>query len=940
MTAYGSRSYNTFTYGATPVTTLSVDPFIAYPSNYGTIKVEWTPPSGGSSFVLIRNASGFPTTPDDGDLITSDLSLGSLVDTGSYIDPVTGISTVSYTATTISKDYLNEVKITVTNASDIKVGQLVLSGSYYTGVQGNTLVTNVTGNVITLNKPITIPSGTALTFSTRSLSPGKTYYYSIFAYIDASASWVKLGDALSVSVKDYLTASLMYKYLPEAYTFPADSVASQNTDLFNFLRIFAFEYDLFKTMAENTTYRYNVDNLDARLIPALLNEFGFNYESSMGIRQARKLLKYAADIYLTKGSVAGIKKFIAAFSGYNAEIGTLKNLFLTTDCASFEATHSYWSLVSNTTNTISIATSDGSIVPYIESGSPANYPNVRAGMLKHTSTTGGTYTVKYGYSTDATPVLNPVLYGIPVTAGTAYTFSIYSWAKTTLRSITLAINWYDKDGALLSTSATSSANNSTSAWTRITNTNKTAPTNAVYAAPQITINSTANGEVHYFDAAQFHAGASAITYADARRIDLYLQPNRINHIKNPSFEGTTVATTSRTNQVTNPSLETNSNTYSPANSATIALSTAQKYVGNQSLLVTYAAAAGATTTGTGFVLSLPPNTTYTFSAYVYTPSGSVFPQLSVQNGTITTTNSANATTTDGWQRLSRTFTTGTHTGNQNYSFYALNGSPVAVGGTQSFYLDAVLVESGSVLKPYFDGATAAADEFTYSWTGTANASTSIQQYQRTPGWNYLRALSLIASTGQFYVGTKSALVTADGSGLFGINNSADGSFGCPITVGKTYTFSIYVRDVDTAVAYYAGIEWKNSGGSILSTVISANISVTSSGWTRISVTGTAPTGAVTATATCYSRTAPTSNKKAYFDAALFEESSYAEAYFDGVTGYRNTDDILWENGGTNANARSLYYRNKVSATSRLPVVLPEYLPVWSNWALFTGVPTS
>jgi hypothetical protein len=534
----------------------------------------------------------------------------------------------------------------------------------------------------------------------------------------------------------------MYKYLPEAYTFPTDSAASQNTDLFNFLRIFAFEYDLFKTMAENTTYRYNVDNLDARLIPALLNEFGFNYESSMGIRQARKLLKYAADIYLTKGSVAGIKKFIAAFSGYNAEIGTLKNLFLTTDCASFETTYSYWSLVSNTTNTISIATSDGSIVPYIESGSPANYPNVRVGMLKHTSTTGGTYTIKYGYSTDTTPIFNPVLYGIPVTAGTAYTFSIYSWAKTTLRSITLAINWYDKDGVLLSTSATSSANNNTSAWTRITNTNKTAPTNAVYAAPQITINSTATGEIHYFDAAQFHAGTSAITYADARRIDLYLQPNRINKILNPSFE----------------------------------------------------------------------------------------------------TNISN-------------------------------------------------------------------------WVAGINTTIS-------------------RNTSNGYAGTSSLALTASAAG----NSWANITSGVAATAGSTYTASIYVKSAATSRTARIRLDWYN-GASLISTTDGTDISTSTAAWTRLSVTGTAPTNATAVVVTVTVNSVATSEVH-YFDAALLEQTSYANSYFDGTTGYRNTDDILWENGGNSTNARSLYYKNKVSSLSRLPVVIPEYLPVWSNWALFTGVPTS
>jgi hypothetical protein len=104
------------------------------------------------------------------------------------------------------------------------------------------------------------------------------------------------------------------------------------------------------------------------------------------------------------------------------------------------------------------------------------------------------------------------------------------------------------------------------------------------------------------------------------------------------------------------------------------------------------------------------------------------------------------------------------------------------------------------------------------------------------------------------------------------------------------------------------------------------------------LTGTAPSTAVTAT--IIFTFAGVSGNLYYVDAILFETNSYADFYFDGSIGYRNTDDILFENGGTNANARSLYYKNKVSAISRLPVVLPEYLPAWSNWALFVGVPTS
>jgi hypothetical protein len=541
--------------------------------------------------------------------------------------------------------------------------------------------------------------------------------------------------------------------------------------------------------------------------------------------------------------------------------------------------------------------------------------------------------------------------------------------------------------------------------------------------------------------------------------------SRTNLTINSNFEATPQTLTSRTNLCANPSFEhattpTAGWLGAGGTPATIAVSTAQKYVGNQSLLVTYAAGVGGTNNGAGYALSLPATTMYTYSAYVYTPTGSVLPQLSVQ-GTSFAVTSTNATLYDTWERLSVTFTTTT---SQNYNFYVLNSATVTSGKT--FYLDAVLIEQIGELKPYFDGNTATANEFNYAWTsttnlststekysavpnytfggnastvakssatsfvgtnsglvtstkvssgkigfytlnhavtagttytssiyvkdltlgiklrvqidwynggtyvgssigtyttistgswtrlsvtaaalkngvnghaladatfgsmvmysetdapygkqfytdaalfeassvlkpyfdgstsgtgtefsyawsGTADASTSIQQYSANSTWGSIGTLSAIASTAQYYIGTKSALATADGSGIFGMFNSGVAFAFTAVTVGVTYTSSIYVRDVNTAVSYYAGIEWRNSGGSSFSTINGTSKTVTSSGWTRVSVTATAPPGAVTAGLVFYATATPASGTQAYFDGAVFEASSTPTSYFDG-----------------------------------------------------------
>jgi len=321
---------------------------------------------------------------------------------------------------------------------------------------------------------------------------------------------------------------------------------------------------------------------------------------------------------------------------------------------------------------------------------------------------------------------------------------------------------------------------------------------------------------------------------------------RTNLILNPNFAATSTTTTSRINLCTNPSFEhatTPTNGWLGAgatpNTASIAVSTAQKYVGSQSLLVTYAAGTGGTNNGAGYALSLPATTTYTYSAYVYTPTGSVLPQLSVQ-GTSFAVTSTNATLYDTWERLSVTFTTTTA---QNYTFYVLNSATVAVGKT--FYLDAVLIDLASTTRPYFDGNTAAANEFTYAWSSTTNLSTSLQQYSAAPNYSADLAKSIVArSSTTSYLGTYSGLVTS----LSSSGNLATYSYNTAVTAGTTYVGSLYVKDLSLGGNIYVNIDWRGSGGYI-STSGGTATAISTGSWTRISVTGVAPSGAGAAAAT-------------------------------------------------------------------------------------------
>jgi hypothetical protein len=101
-----------------------------------------------------------------------------------------------------------------------------------------------------------------------------------------------------------------------------------------------------------------------------------------------------------------------------------------------------------------------------------------------------------------------------------------------------------------------------------------------------------------------------------------------------------------------------------------------------------------------------------------------------------------------------------------------------------------------------------------------------------------------------------------------------------VTPGVTYTYSMYVKDGTSSELFANYIEWRN-GSTVLSTTSGTGTAVTTSDWTRVSVTGTAPATATNVRVYTYSTTAPNSvGVYAYFDAALFQQGSSANQYYD------------------------------------------------------------
>lgn len=214
-------------------------------------------------------------------------------------------------------------------------------------------------------------------------------------------------------------------------------------------------------------------------------------------------------------------------------------------------------------------------------------------------------------------------------------------------------------------------------------------------------------------------------------------------------------------------------------------------------------------------------------------------------------------------------------------------SPVAgvwdtVVGVPTFDWSSVMCEQTPDLHDYYFGTSG------YARTNlVVNPSFEID----TSGWTAGSGVTVARSTAQAYSGSGSALVTCAAAAFQGIAQSAR----IPVTAGLDYTFSAYVRDVNSAVTWRVAVVWYNAltGGSVVgSTASGSPTTISSSAWTRLSATYIAPTGATHALMYVTPTTAPTAGTQAYVDAALFEQKAGLSAYYTGTVGSNSAPDTI------------------------------------------------
>jgi phage tail-like protein len=705
MAKYGSVIYGTsgLLYGevADNTTALTVSPFTAISTNYKTISITFGTPSGSySRFIMVRNPNGFPATPDDGDRLIDVTDTSTIpspyVDTGGYIDLntntfITSIAEVSLILTP-GKAYYYSIFLLV-NSSWQRVGNAIgLSVKNYS-------TTDIMYDY--LPTPYKLPN---LEITDSSVDKNDALYNFLKTFGFTFDIWKTQAENIK---NRYDVENLHGRLIPNALNqfglpFEDELGIQQGRRLLKYVSNIYYQkgsVDGLTTFVTAFT-GYNVTLGSLRNLLLTLNDGSFEYslggwvgsDASSSISQISGGSESPVITpYTESGSPAGYPNStlgilkatrLSTTGAITFACGTAyKNVFVNTQYPLL-ANGTSVTLVTNTNHNLSVGQKI-TITGVVPSGYNATNVAITAinGPNQFTYTNSTTGVITNGGTVTAS-TFNPKLAGVPVTPNSTYTLSLYSRAKTTARTVNQSIAWYDYRGAYISTSTASGSFNSTSAWTRPTAHTATAPLNAEYAVPTISILAAVAAEVHYVDAVQFEQADSAATYADPRRVDIFLKANRINQILNPGFESVTTSWTATGTSAFG--LEA-----SPANTGSI---NSVKLTANATTSTLYQSSV-IVVAGVG----------HTLSAYFKGSAGTVSLNIDWKNSGGTTISSVTSATpralTTSFARLSITGTAPSTATTATITF-------TFAGASEATYnVDSVLFEASSYVQQYFDGAT-------------------------------------------------------------------------------------------------------------------------------------------------------------------------------------------------------------------------------------------
>ena len=787
MARYGFDYYGNSFYGASSLISFDAAPFTAIGSNYREITLGWNSPAGSWAKIrLVRNSYGFPITPFDGVTL---LSVFKNSDPTSYVD-TSGLSEGAFY-------YYSIFVFETTQYSWVRAGDAI--GLSVKDHGNNVRMYSYLPEVMKVEKVFTVDTNLnnpALSSVLNLFGFQLDYFQTLTDLLIQRYDLEKVGGALLPS----MLKQFGLEYEPEIGFQQSRILVRDAIQLYKEkgslqgLREYVKAFSGFAVPAVFDVPNPTIDGITISH-NLMLDYNDSSFEESIGhwesISNASMSTLKKADI--TRVSLTSNVATLT-IGAHQYKVGNkiyVQNMAL--PLFSSPSTAKTLTAVTATTISYSLTAADvpqrrqtGLVVPvpepYDEPTTPLFFPNKQTGLLSVTNTSASSATVEI-----ACGLSNPITKGIPVNSGSAYTFSIYSTAGSTVRTITPKIRWYTRFGVLISTTSGTAVANTTTSWaTRLTATG-TAPSTAYYAVPGISIAAVAaasSNEHHYFDAAQFEQAAAVTDFDEARQTHITIRATRINELINPHFASpfTPWSTTGAVAAADITTPEPNTDIYTvvsksvTSNVATIEVNNAHILrVGEKAVVsgvgspfngsftitavtgtsfsynlttadVTTTAASGIafeggdslrlTATGSSVELKstsssadlMPihyPETPYTFSYYIMTDIGPEFVTPSIHWYDDTKTLISAATTTGELQEVSTSWVRHDVTGSSPVNAaYAHVQVNWNVDVSNLIQLDSAIFENSPFVLEYFDGNGGPGYQSDFLWEGSASAARS------------------------------------------------------------------------------------------------------------------------------------------------------------------------------------------------------------------------
>jgi hypothetical protein len=323
MAIYGVDLYGKASYGSVLTTVFSADPMVAAQTGHGVLQITWSTPQQAfngsvpltwSRLRLVRNSYGVPDAEDDGwvclDLSAGDGTVNNLPQlTNSFVDNTVVEGRLYYYAVFVAATVAPYSATATYQPGDI---------ASYSGQNWQCVAANTTG---------VAPSTTAPQWSSTTVT----------------TPWYRCGNGcVGLAVRDAGHTNLLYDLVPRPYKVATvETTATEvpvNNDLYDFLSIFGFHFDVIKTENDALLNLNNVLDCTDRQLSLIAQQLGIAERLPALPELRRAFVRDSMAIQRGAGSAATMAQLVTDITGWDATVSVGYNELQNLDTAAFSST--------------------------------------------------------------------------------------------------------------------------------------------------------------------------------------------------------------------------------------------------------------------------------------------------------------------------------------------------------------------------------------------------------------------------------------------------------------------------------------------------------------------------------------------------------------------------------------------------------------------------